>query len=206
MNDNPSVKLAAPIVVNERKFHLNKSKSKHVSVGLAYDSGFQPCITLTGNKTRPIVFSENEWRDFLQYQGLITNYFYCRETFAPLIASSFTLSFENHNDVKYMKLEDKHNDYICFGIESIAQLWVLLPLIDYRLDILKKQDFQNYFTSKLSLAHSKNGDICQQVLNVIAPTNNPGSENVSTMMELVYQHPCLPDFINKCNLHYYTLY
>lgn len=206
LNDNHTTKLAAPIIVNERKFHLNKSKSKHVSVGLAYDLGFQPCLTFSGNKTRPVVLSEFEWRDFLQYQGVLTNYFYSRESFAPLSTPAFTVSFETYNEVKYIKLENKQNDYICFGIESIAQLWLLLPLIDYRLNILKHQDFQNYFNSKLSLAQSKNGDVCQHILNVIAPANNPESENVSTMMELVYQHPGLPDFISKCNIQYYTTY
>lgn len=206
MSDNQSFKLAAPITVNERKFHLNKSKSKYLGVGLAYELGFQPCLIFSGNKTRPVVLSELEWRDLLQFQGLLTNYFYSGETFLPLSTPAFTVSFESYNEVKYIKLEDKHNNYICFGLESISQLWLLLPLIDYRLNILKKQDFQNYFNSKLSIAQSKNGDICQQILNVIAPANNPGSENVSTMMELVYQHPGLPEFISKCNLQYYTTY
>lgn len=206
MNDNQSTKLATPITVNERKFHLNKSKSKYVSVGLSYDLGFQPCITFSGNKTRPVVLTEFEWRDFLQYQGLLTNYFYCRESFTPLTTPAFTISFESYNDVKYIKLENKQGDYICFGTESIAQLWLLIPLIDYRLNTLKRQDFQNYFNTKLAAAQNKNGDVCEQILNVVAPLNNPDSENVSTMMELVCQHPSLPDFLTKCNIQYYTTY
>lgn len=194
-----------PVIVNEKRFHLNKSKSKFVAVGLSYDFCFKPCITFSGNKTRPVLFNEFEWRDLLQYQGLLTNYFYSREVFAPIITSTFTLNFETYNDVKYIKLEGKNDSYICFGIESITQLWLLLPLIDYKLNMLKKQDFQTYFNTKVTIAHSRDGDIYQQILNDIAPSTNQGSDNIATIMELVYQHPDLPDFLsNNYNLQYYT--
>lgn len=200
--DAVAVKVATPVVVNEKTYHLNKSKSKFVTVGLAYDFGFQPCITFSGNKSKTLLLSEYEWKELLQYQGLLTNYFYTQEVTAPLTTSALTISFENYNDVKYIKLEDRHNSYVCFGIESVCQLWMLLPLIEYRLDMLRKQDFQNYFNCKLNIAVNKNGDIYQQIINVISAASNPDSENVSTMMELLFQHPNLPDFVQKCNFTY----
>lgn len=206
MNDNGSVKLAAPIIVNQKSYHLNKSKSKHVTVGLAYDFGFQPCLTFSGNKCKPVVLNENEWRDLLQFQGILTNFFYSLEKFTTLSTQALTITFEHYNDVKFVKLEDKRNNYICLGIESLSQLWVLIPLIDYRLNFLKKQDFQNYFNSKLINVQGKPGDLCQQIINSISTVNCPCSENVSTLMELVYQHPNLPEFSSRSDLHYYPTY
>lgn len=173
---------------------------------MSYDFGFQPCLTFSGNKTKPVVLNEYEWKELLQYQGVLTNYFYSPETFAPLSTQALTISFENYNEVKFVKFEDKQNNYICFGIESLTQLWLLIPLIDYRLNFLKKQDFQSYFNSKLINAQGKTGDLCQQILNSISTVNSPCSENVSTMMELIYQHPNLPDFSSKHNLQYYPSY
>lgn len=191
-----------PVVVNEKTYPLNKSKSKFVTVGLAYDFGFQPSITFSGNKTKTLQMNEYEWKELLQYQGVLTNYFYTRDVTPPITTSSLNISFENYNDVKYIKLEDRQNSSVCLGIESICQLWMLLPLIEYRLEMLRKQDFQNYFNCKLNIAANKNGDVCQQIMNVISPTKNPGSENVSTMMELVIQHPNLSDFVQTCNFPY----
>lgn len=195
--------MTSPIVINEKTYHLNKSKSKYVTVGLAYESGFQPCITFSGKKSRPLVLSEEEWQDLLQYQGLITNYFYTREAFTSVTTSSLTVSFESYQDVKYIKLEDKQNNYLCFGIESICQLWTLIPLIEYRIAMLRRQDFHNYFYARVNAVQEKNGDICQQIINSLSHHTNPGSENVSTMMELVYQYPTLPEFVSKCNFQYY---
>lgn len=201
--DASDVKLTSPIIANEKTYHLNRSKSKYVTVGLAYDTGFQPCITFSGNKTKPLVLREEEWQELLQYQGVLTNYFYTRDACASLATSAITVSFESYNEVKYIKLEDKRNNYICLGVESICQLWTLLPLIDYRITMLRRQDFQNYFYSKVNNISNKNGDVCQQIINSLAYANNPGSENISTMMELIYQHPNLTEFSNKSNFQYY---
>lgn len=152
------------------------------------------------------MLNEYEWKDLLQYQGVLTNYFYSPETFATLSTQALTITFENYNEVKYVKFEDKQNNYICFGIESLTQLWLLVPLIDYRLNFLRKQDFQTYFNSKLIIAQGKTGDLSQQILNSISTVNSPCCENVSTMMELIYQHPNLPDFSSKFTLQYYPTY
>lgn len=194
------------ILLNEKRYFLNKSRSKYVFIALSYDYGFQPCIALGGNKSNPVVFTEFDWKEFTKYSGILTNYFYSTGHFDPISTTAFTITFESYNDIKYIRVEDRQSNFICFGNESLCQLWQLLPLVDYRTEMLKRQDFQKYFNSQLNGATKKDGDICQQILNTISPSTNPGSENVSTMMELLYQHSYLPDFQHKYNLTYYTTY
>lgn len=186
---------------------MNNSKSKYVTVGLSYDFQFQPCITLGGNKTFPIVLSEFDWKELLQYQGLLANYFHSEESFPSEDFSSFTISFEKYNDNKFIKIKNRRGNYVCIGSESLTQLWSIVPLINFRFDSLKKLDFQKYFNTKLSATSFRNGDICQQILTAAVPTaTNNDTENVNTIMELVYLHPTLPEFGFNCNLQYYTTY
>lgn len=195
-----------PIIVNERKYHLNNSKSKFVTVGLSYDFGFQPCITFGGDKTiNPIVLSETDWKELELYQSMLVNYFYSCETYTPLSLSSISISFGRLiNNNKFVKIMDKKGSYVCFGLESFTQLRCILPLIDFRLNSLKKLNFQNYFNTKIDMINDKSGDICQKILNSMTPAVDADSENDATMMELLYLYPSLPEFINLCNQTYYA--
>lgn len=195
-----------PIIVNEKKYYLNNSKSKHITVGLSYDFGFQPCVTLGGNRIiNPIILSEADWKELELYQSMLTTYFYCCEKPKLVTLTSVSIDFGTlSNNNKFIKIIDKQGNYICLGLETFTQLRCILPLIDFRLNSLRKLNFQNYFNSKLAMINDKTGDICQKILCSMNPAAEGDSENDVTIMELLYLYPGLPDFINHCSMPYYS--
>lgn len=195
--------------VNSKVFTLNKSKSKFVNIALANELGFQPCIQIEGVKNDCVSFSETEWAEFLKYSGIITNYFYSSQVPAIINGTTFTVSFEKFKDIKVIRIEDRRGNYVYLGEESICQLLMLLPLIEYRVEILKKQQFQSYFNAQLMGVKNNSGDICQQLLNSIFPSvtshNDVNSENISTLMEVIYLWPelCTPA---SFSMNYYNVF
>lgn len=195
------------ILLNQKRYHLNKSCAKYVSIGLSYEDGFQPCITLNSCKAPPVVFCEYDWREFLTHRDQMENYFYCSTYFDPICTPGFKISFEQFNDVKCVRVEDKRGYYIWLAMDSLNQLIKLLPLLDYRIDMLKRQDFLKYYQSQLAVARSeRGGDIAKTILMKLSPSTNPNLENVSTMMEILLQYPYLPDFESKYYDNYPTNY
>lgn len=83
------------ITLNEKRFYLNKSKSKHVSVSLAYDFGFQACVGLGNCKGEEIIQGEKKWIDFLQYQGIVSNYFYSNQACEHIRTPAYNITFES---------------------------------------------------------------------------------------------------------------
>lgn len=61
------------ILIGEWTYNLNKSKSKYMSVNLSRDFEKVPCVKISGNKIDEIILTEDDWRKFLKYQGIITD-------------------------------------------------------------------------------------------------------------------------------------
>lgn len=176
------------VVLGERLFSLNKSKSKNVSVGLAYEYGYAPCIKLSGNRGDIIIFDENEWNHFLSYQGVITNYLYSNHKEESVNTSKFCIDFQQISYARIIKIS-KNNSAVYLGYESVCKLWELLPLIRYRIDFVKRQQFSNYFRVLQKGLENQSGNVFTNTLNALRPQDNPNSENLSTVMEFIYMYP-----------------
>lgn len=188
--DDSLFKKSDSVVLSGRRFYLNKSKYKYVIVGLACDNNYKPCIKISGSKGGEIIFDESEWNHFLSYQGIITNYLYSNDKIDMIDDGRLSLEFIQLPYAKIVKVT-KDNSNICLTYESICTLWNILPLITYRINILKNQQFDNYFKIlHRSLQNGDgDGDIVINALNLIQPQENTNSENVSTVMELIYMFP-----------------
>lgn len=196
------------ITLNSKQYPLNKSNSKHVSIALACEFGFQPCIVLGGFKSDRVIFSEYEWKDFLNFQGVLSNYFYTQQVPEAINAAAFSISFEKFKEVKVLKIQDNRSGCIYLAEESFCTLLMLLPLIEYRVDILKKNKFETYFKDQLKSVKANSGDVCQQLLNYIYPLPNLGCENISTLMEVLFLHPqlcILPNSTPNYSLNFYNV-
>lgn len=192
----PSVYNNEFAILNESKFPLNKSKSKHVSVGLSSSFDYKPSIQLLGNKNDYIVFNDYEWNVFLSYQGIITNYFYSNNKIDVIDAGQFSIFFETYSGVKVVKLV-KNKVAVYLGYESICKLWELLPLVKYIADKRRRQQFATYFNVLKCGLRSQAGDKLVNALKTIQPLDNPNSENISTVLELIYLHPNI--FERECS-------
>ena len=176
-------------LLNSKLYCLNSSASKFICVGLSLDD-LCPKIQFGNQKGYNIIISEEEWRNLLKNQGVIANYFY--STYGdhfPLNIGDVVIYFEKINECPVIKFKKCNGDYIYFSRETIEKLWEIQELIDYRIIILKKQDFEKYFNVFQTSLMNNSMDLLTNVYNVLSPSQNLNSENVSTMLEILVMYP-----------------
>lgn len=193
----PSTKNKELVVIGERSYSLNKSKTKHVSVGLAHMYEYAPCIKLMGNKCDGIFFNQEEWKDFLSNQGIITNYLYSNDRTDPIVTNNFTISFEQISSARVIKIR-KGDSYVFLGYESVCKLWELLPLLKFRIELLKQQQFVNYFNALRKGLQSQSENIFVNASNILHANEACPTENVCLALELMSVYP--DEFENDCML------
>lgn len=176
------------VVLGERIYKLNKSKCKFISTGLSYDMCYTPCVKMSGNKNDVIVFDENEWAQFITNESIITNYLYSNDKVEPIRAGSFSIYFEQISASRVIKIW-KNNSHVYLGFESICKLWELLPLVKYRVDMIKRLQFANYFKIVQKGLQRQGGNVFENVKNLLPPSENSNSENFGMLMELMYIYP-----------------
>jgi hypothetical protein len=171
-------------------FHpLNKSTNKYICIGLSVED-FSSLIKLSGNVGYSIILTEDEWREILVYQGVITNNLYLSASnLEPLMLGSIKLYFEKIHDKNVLKIQ-KNGYYIYLGEETVCNLWQLIPLIEKRLTLLKNQQFKQYFSIFKNNYANDRSDIINKIFEVLTAQEN-ASENVCTIMELLISHPTI---------------
>lgn len=176
-------------LLNSKTYHLNNSLSKFVSVGLAFND-LTPRIIIGGQQGFQIILHEGDWNTFVSYEGVIANYFYSNVGAEPLVIGKITVLLEKFNNFNIIKIQDGDANYICLGCESVDKLWALKDLVEYRIQILKKQEFEKYFNLfQRNIFNQEIGDVLTNVYDVLNPKQNTNSENVSTMMEMLILYP-----------------
>lgn len=176
-------------IVQQCFYPLNKSINKYMCIGLSTED-FNPCIKLSGNKGISILLSENEWREILVYQGIITNNLFSSETrWEPLEFGDISIYFEKIRDENLLKIK-KNGFYLYLGRETVCNMWQLIPLLEKRLIFLKNQQFKQYFSIFKNSYANNGGDIVNKIFEVLSAQENP-SENVCTIMEMVILHPSI---------------
>ena len=183
-------------VINSKTYYLNNSRSKFINIGLNIDSSdFATCIELGTRGSGSIILSEEDWSGLQQHQGIITGYFFSSGYFdIPLRFNNFSVYFEKIDDINVIKIKHDNNNYIYLGSESVCKLWDFIPLIEYRLDMLKKQQFDKYYNTLKTDIGTQQGDLLTNVFNKIAPKQNANNENISTLLELLIIYPHILEY------------
>lgn len=169
-------------------YFLNKSRTKYVCVGLNSHSGFSPTVQVSGLKNDCITFDGCEWEQLLLHQLVISNYLWGAETRAPLLPIKIngkTIYFQCIGSKKIIKIQEQGVTEVFLGWESVAELWELLPIIRYRLEILQSLEFHNFYSSLVKGVAGMSGDMRTNIDNVISPLRDAKSENACCMMEMV---------------------
>lgn len=177
-------------LLNSKIFFLNKSSSKFVIVGIS-NQDFSPKIIIGGKNGFSITLSEESWNSFCNHRGVIENYFcFPQQINEPMLnIDNFKLYFEKVNSLPVIKIKEEYSRYVYLGYESIETLWRLKEVVDYRISIIKKQEFSLYFKVFQTSISIQEGDPIDNIYRILQPNQNPNSENVSTMLEFLILYP-----------------
>lgn len=195
MNTSANNSASNDILLSERRIYLNKSKCKFVSVGLSYDLCLAPCVRISGEKNDYVTFSETEWDDFLSYQKIIDNNLHCCRPNESVDGRGFYAEFKLLPNCTIIKII-KNNTHVHLSTNTIATLWEVLPLIKYRLGMVRRLEFANYFKVLQKGLQYSGGDIISNALKILNLEENPYSENINTALEFIYSHPEV--FVKEC--------
>jgi hypothetical protein len=176
-------------LLNSKIYFLNKSSTKFVTVGISIDD-FSPKIHISGQNGYKISINEDEWKSLVKYEGVISNYFYSfTSNFSPIKLGNISIYFENYNEIPILKIQKNGEYYVLLSTSSVFKLFEIKDIIDYRLQVFKKQDFVKYFNTFQQGLGLCNEDLLSTVQNVLNYKENTNSENVSTMMEFLFLYP-----------------
>lgn len=180
------VKEPYPVLLNERSYPLNKSKTKFVSVGLRCSKPFVPTLTIFGLKNDWILFEEAEWKVLIENEGVISNYFYSKGIHLnPLdISSVKRICFQKVNENKVIIIQDKCGAEVYLGIESVIECFELLQLLEYKIAVLKSLNFDTFYSSLIAGAWNLPGEFKTNIENVLNGLNIK-SDNVVCMKEML---------------------
>lgn len=176
------------VVIGERRFFLNKCRSKHVSVGLNYDLNFAPSIQINGNKNDLVVFTEKQFETFLDSQGIVTHNLYKNGEETILDCGAFVLEFKKISGSLVLKIL-KDNSTVYLAYDTVCMLWNLLPLLKYTCDLLKRQEFQNYYKVLQRSLIGVRSNVNSEALKLLSPTELTGSNNIALCLEFISLYP-----------------
>ncbi|VEN48009.1 unnamed protein product [Callosobruchus maculatus] len=188
----------AVVVLGERRYPLNKSKSKHVTIGVYPAYNYSPGIKLMGVKGDNIVFTESEWKEFLDYQNVISHNMYATDASAPILTSCCSINVTHISGTPVLKLT-KDGSVIYLGYESLASLWNLLPVVNHTVELFKLQKFGNYFRVLQNGLQTQGGDLITNAANLLHSAESFPTENTTMAMEFLYVYE--NTFKEECNCH-----
>lgn len=179
-------------LIGETTYSLNRSRTKFVCVGLGPDGLLLPVVKISGTlNNQCVVFDKKEWNDLLENEANIMNYFqnnYQDVQWAPVKIGEKTLSFLAIGGRKVIKLETGVSE-VWLGWESVMQLWNMVEIINYQLEILAHAAFAEFYKNIIDAVAEMIGDVKVNIMNIIAPLKDTKAENVLYMMEMVQLVP-----------------
>ena len=104
----------------------------------------------SSNGGQSIILNEREWQELLENQGILINYFLSdmqsgNQTL-PLLSKN--IAFQTFNGIKLIKIEGEGCG-VYLARKSMFELWYIVPLIQLKLDMLKRQQFVEFYYSVL---------------------------------------------------------
>lgn len=168
VNVNPKVKF--PLLLNATSYPLNKSRTKFISVGLSSYGSFSPAVVINGQRGDWVYLDQSEFKALVENQGVICNYF-CSEGFYPQLGVNLScikkISFVTVARKKVILLQQRGGPEVYLGSESLSECWELLPLLEYKMELLQNQEFGNFYSSLISGIWNMPGNIKDNIENVL---------------------------------------
>ncbi|CAG9762670.1 unnamed protein product [Ceutorhynchus assimilis] len=191
-------------LIGEKKYYINKSQSKWVSVGFSLERKYIPVVKLGGYKNKQnVIFDEEQWISFLNNQKNLLSFVYSKSTgWQSLSGNGYEIQFVFIGESRIIKITQDGGNEIFLAGETINELINLVNLIKYSFDLLKSQEFLNYYNRVISMVSNKNGDLNKNVYENISPSTNPNSENDSCVLELlIFYSDCIIEDVETyvCN-------
>lgn len=176
-----------PVLLTRKSYALNISKTKYVSVGLRSHAGFQPVIVINGNKNDWVLLDESEWVMLLKQQGILSHYFYTPNVHSPKCVDigSKTIVFHRIDQTKVISLRGDEGDEVCLGVESVAELWRLAQIVEFRIELLKDLNFYPFYAEVVKGVASIPGDWKVNIESVLLPLKTAKLENAVCMLEML---------------------
>lgn len=188
VNVNRKVKLPFPVLLNSATYPLNKSRSKLVCVGLCCYQSFAPSVVIYGQRGDWVQLEETEWKTLVENKGVISNYLTSKELQPQLqpvnISHVKRICFRMVGPNKVITLQDMCGAEVYLGIESVAECWQLLSLVEYKMRLLKSLEFEKFYTSLIKGVWELPGDFKTNIVNVLR-TLDITSDNVLCMQEML---------------------
>lgn len=175
-----------PQLLNERYYFLNKSKSKFVSCGLSKD--LKTTIVI-GGKGQNIILNEDQWLQFLNNEGVITNFFYTKNPdWSPLEINQTIIYYTTINNVRIIKFFSTFNKCEVFLAEnSLLELFKFQKIVNCNIDCLNNLKFKQFYKTILQNVCYMNGSSTTNMENSIASLTP--QENVLTLKQLLHHYP-----------------
>lgn len=185
VNVNPKVKF--PTLLNATSYSLNKSRTKFISVGLCSYGSFPPAVLINGQRGGWVCLDQNEWRALVENQGVISNYL-LNDGFYPQVGVHLSgmkkISFIMVQRKKVILLQQRGGSEVYLGSESLSECWELLPLLEYRMELLQSQEFGKFYSSLISGIWNMPGSIKENIENVLDGLDLK-SDNVMCIREML---------------------
>lgn len=177
-------------LLNQSIYFVNKSKSKYICIGLLPYATFAPMVEIVGVKNQRVTFDETEWGKLLELQGLIIKYFHTTESEGQTfnIINAKKISFTSIKGNKILKIEDQGSE-VYLALETFNELFDLLEVIKYRIELLKNEQFCTFYNNILVGVADIPGDVVKNILNVLSTLKDTNSQTIIIMMELLKFFP-----------------
>lgn len=200
VNSDRYKELKCQLMINEKNYPLNKSKSKWLSIGLAARYNYEPAVKLYGYKGQTVILSEIAWMKLCEYQGIIMNYFYTNSFWDPIITPYWSVNFEIIHGKKVVRISGyKGNEEIYFALDTLCNIGEMMDIVKYRMKVLKSQNFQHFYSGMLMRVSRMDGEMVTNLINEVTNEqnsyykksyeNNPMfHENLASTLEMLHYH------------------
>ncbi|KAF5305660.1 hypothetical protein FQA39_LY09149 [Lamprigera yunnana] len=125
------------MLLNQRIYYLNNSKSKWISVGLYHPFEFSSVVKIFGRSKQYAIFKEEEWIQFREQR-------------------------ENIN-----KIEDVCGNKVYLGWESMSEVWSLQTVLSYRLSYSSGSNFKHFYDDVIRAVAEMSGDVKINIYNIV---------------------------------------
>lgn len=184
---NLNCKLKYPLLLNATSYPLNKSRTKFISVGLCSYGSFAPAVVIYGQKGDWMFLDQTEWKALVENQGVICNYFSSGGFYPQLcvnLSSMKTIAFVTVAKKKVIVLQQRGGPEVYLGSESLSECWELLPLLEYKMELLQSHEFGKFYSSLINGVWSMPGNIKDNIENVLYGLDLK-SDNVVCIREML---------------------
>lgn len=175
-------------LINETTHFLNKSKRKYISVGLSIERQFAPVVRLCGGN-QCVNFEEEDWIEFQEIFDLLLEYLQSSSTKPmPLLLKNINIHFTEVNNVRIVQIINDHQ-HVFLARETAIEWRAICEIISNRLNILKHQEFKNFYFDMLRGMRKLSGDLISNVYCVLTPLLQTNSENANSLLFMLHHCP-----------------